>query len=682
VFTTDFVETMKTDIIDSKHSMFYKRYWFFSTMKNALSTHLCLFIFVFLMETKGIRAVKNHAPPNEYDTMNTDDVFKNSPRRLALEDIPNIAGLINYLSKESIDPKLGAKLTALLDTSKLSRTDMNDPIVLDIAFTSPIDNDLASAMFASVNGVDVINCMGVTCSVRAEIRNLEEIAAFDQVKFLRQPRFMTDKGKVTSEGVKAMYADTASEKYSVTGAGILIGVMSDSYNCLGGAATDISTGDLPRDSTIVSDLTPSECLTEDGSDEGRAMMQLVHDVAPGARLAFRTAFRGEADFAAGILALADIGCDIIVDDIQLLEEPIFQDGIITQAVDRVAAQGVAFFSSAGNRARTSWEEPKGFLPVNASGILFHQFGSNSQGNPIIFQRIAMRRDTANRIFVLQWDEPLFSASGANGSRSDVDIFLYYNGTIVGAGEDDNIGMNPIETIDFSPSAILSNNATVFVDMAIVSFSGPLPKYMKVLVFGEAKFEFYNGSSTSFGHKIAAMGAGVGAASYLRTPAFGVSPPLIEAFSSAGGSPILFDKNGTRLLSKDVRKQPRFTGPDGGVTTFFGDNNRFFGTSASAPHVAAVAALMLQAKGGPKSLAPQQIFAILQNTTIDMDDPFTSGFDVGFDFRTGYGLINAAAALDSMMIKAPTKCGLFGWSLFCPFTFCGFFGRLLGLCRSK
>jgi hypothetical protein len=31
-------------------------------------------------------------------------------------------------------------------------------------------------------------------------------------------------------------------------------------------------------------------------------------------------------------------------------------------------------------------------------------------------------------------------------------------------------------------------------------------------------------------------------------------------------------------------------------------------------------------------------------------------------------------------KSPTtKCGLFGWSIFCPFTFCGIFGRWLGFC---
>jgi hypothetical protein len=45
------------------------------------------------------------------------------------------------------------------------------------------------------------------------------------------------------------------------------------------------------------------------------MMQIVHDVAPGANLDFYTAFVSEQDFADGILALANAGCRVICDDI-------------------------------------------------------------------------------------------------------------------------------------------------------------------------------------------------------------------------------------------------------------------------------------------------------------------------------------------------------------------------------
>ncbi len=139
---------------------------------------------------------------------------------------------------------------------------------------------------------------------------------------------------------------------------------------------------------------------------------------------------------------------------------------------------------------------------------------------------------------------------------------------------------------------------------------------------------------------------------LHTPEFGVSPPEVESFSSVGGVPILFDTAGNRLATPDVRMKPEITAPDGGNTTFFiSDSNadpdlfpNFFGTSAAAPHAAAVAALMLDQAGGPGTQTPSQIYANLEATAIDMDDPFTPGFDAGFDFQTGYGLINANSAV--------------------------------------
>jgi subtilisin family serine protease len=604
---------------------------------------------VFLsIQTKGIGAVYHRSNPNDFDAMHAEpNVFHNAPRRLTLEDISKMTGSINAVDKESIHPKLGSELTKLLDTSKLSRRGGdNDKILLDIAFTSPIDNVDAKEMFASIVGVDVVNCFGATCSVYAEIGSLEVVAEVNAVKFLRQPKFKTNKGKVTSEGVQALYADVASAKYSVNGTGLMIGVMSDSYNCLGGAENDTRSGDLPYGNVILSDLTTDECFFL-GTDEGRAMMQLIHDVAPGARMAFRTVLRGEADFAYGIVELADIGCDIIVDDIGYLTEPFFQDGIIAQAIDEVVARGVAYYSAAGNDGRNAWDAPNGFRPVTVNGTMYHQFGTDGSNKPIIFQRVALGNNFS--IFILQWDEPYYSVSGAPGSSSDIDIYFLINGTIVASGMNDNIlSGDPSEIFVFDPYNFTRDDI-VYIDMAIVKKAGPPPKYMKMVVFGEATFECNNGSPTSYGHPTAASAAAVGAAYYLKTPAFGVSPPLIEPDSSLGGIPKFFDVAGNRLLSPEIRKQPRFTGPVGGVTTFFGlnDENRFFGTSAAAPHVAAVAALLLEAKGGPNSLSPLELYGIMEQTAIDMDDPFTSAFDTGFDFGTGHGLVNTVAALDKL-----------------------------------
>jgi hypothetical protein len=123
-------------------------------------------------------------------------------------------------------------------------------------------------------------------------------------------------------------------------------------------------------------------------------------------------------------------------------------------------------------------------------------------------------------------------------------------------------------------------------------------------------------------------------------------------------------------------------------------------TAAAPHDAAVTALMLQYKGGNRSLTPAQIFSTLANTAIDMDYcPSTVGFDVGFDFGTGSGLVHASAAfhahtptgpvspapVPALQAPVPTRrpCGFLRGRIFCPWAFCRrMFGRLFRDCRTS
>jgi hypothetical protein len=477
------------------------------------------------------------------------------------------------------------------------------------------------------------------------IDKLMEVSRLSELRFAR-PYYKpaTNTGSVTSQGDVALRADVARTTYGVNGAGSKIGILSDSYNNLGGEAAGIASGDLPAGGVEVLD----EFGGAGGKDEGRAMAEIIHDVAPGAALAFHTALEGIAGFAQGIKDLANVGCKIIVDDIIYFAEPFFQDGLIAQAVDDVVNNNqVTYFSSAGNQARSSYQA--GFVnsgqnPFPGAGTP-HDFGGGD-----IFQTITV---PANRdlILTLQWDQSSFSASGV-GPTTDLDLYMFYNGSLVASSAADNLlSGEPVEITGISNPFGFPIN----IDVLILNFTGPDPGIIKWVNFGTRNItiEHDTQSPASFGHANAAGAVSVGAAPYFDTPAFnvGLATAIIEPFSSAGGTPTLFDISGNRLPGAGIiRQKPEITSVDGGNNTFFGNDfepdgrPNFFGTSASAPHAAGVAALMAERSG--YTITRNFILKIMENTALDMDDPFTPGFDAGFDFGTGAGFIQANSAVNA------------------------------------
>ena len=186
-------------------------------------------------------------------------------------------------------------------------------------------------------------------------------------------------GDFVSEGVTQLRVALARAQFPVDGRGVTVGILSDSYDKLGGAATDVTNGELPGSGNPCGNTTAIDNLIEGpggSSDEGRAMAQIVHDVAPGAKILFASAFFGESAFAQSIRDLAAAGADIIVDDVSYFSEPVFQDGVIAKAVRDVTADGVTYFSSAansnliigGNRV-ASYEAPA-YRPTTCPSVIY------------------------------------------------------------------------------------------------------------------------------------------------------------------------------------------------------------------------------------------------------------------------------------------------------------------------
>jgi len=310
---------------------------------------------------------------------------------------------------------------------------------------------------------------GRMVSGRLLISAIPALEALDSLKFARPAYAMTRAGAATSQGDVAIRADVARSAFGADGTGVTVGVLSDSFNCRLGAATGVGSGDLPAGIVVLEEGPCAAGLV----DEGRALAEIVHDVAPGAAIAFQTTQGGQANFAQGIVDLANAGAKVITDDIIYFAEPMFQDGPIAQAVDQVKGLGVSYFSAAGNDGRKSYESPfRGsgqFIELGAGPEELHDFDPG----PGV--------DTCQRITIpvgegldvsFQWDQPFFSVSGAPGSQNDLDIRLTDATctTPLSSSLDFNVGGNPVEVLSFGNEG----PATSF-GLTILRFSGPKPR---------------------------------------------------------------------------------------------------------------------------------------------------------------------------------------------------------------
>ncbi len=209
-------------------------------------------------------------------------------------------------------------------------------------------------------------------------------------------------GEAYNEAETSMFADVARTEFNVDGAGITMGVLLTSVNQYqGGLSESYGTGDLnPDDPVVVLQDDPNE-----PTDEGRAMLENIHDIAPGANLQFATAFIDELSFGANIDALAKAGSQIIVDDVGYADEPMFQSGIVSQAVDTVTAAGVSYFSAAGNEGPDS-----GYLSQfrassgNITGIGAGTYMNwNPSGSPNLL--LPVTTGINNALITFQYDQP-------------------------------------------------------------------------------------------------------------------------------------------------------------------------------------------------------------------------------------------------------------------------------------
>src|ERR1022692_1464591 len=479
-------------------------------------------------------------------------------------------------------------------------------------------------------GGEVINSFPQFRAIRALVTldQLETVAGSQEVSSIRRAVIAyTNTGSVNSQGDVTHMAGAARTGFGATGTGIKVGVLSDSVDYL---ANSQATGDLGP----VTVLSGQSGIP--GSGEGTAMLEIVHDLAPDAPLYFATAFNGEASFAQNILNLYSNGCNVIIDDVWYLDESPFQDGIVAQAVNAVTANGSLYFSSAGNSgeldAGTSgtWEgdfADGGAVSFPEAGRV-HSFGASTYHTLTSVGSV--------NYLMLFWSDPL------GASTNDYDLFVLDStgSTVLRSSTTRQTGtQDPFEIIA---------NQNAGERIVIVKYSGE-PRFLH-LSTGRSRLSIAT-TGAAIGHSIATNSisvAAVSVATAFPNPFTGGIANPVESFSSDGPRRVFYHADGTAITPGNflstggaIRLKPDVAAADGVAPAVPGFSS-FSGTSAAAPHAAAIAALIWSYNS---SLPTSQVRTILTNTALDISP-------AGIDRDSGSGIVIAYAALTNYTGIAP------------------------------
>ena len=472
--------------------------------------------------------------------------------------------------------------------------------------------------------IEIVNARWGVIQAWIPTTALDDFAALDVVDEVTLPDYaVTRAGSATTQGDAIHRANLVRAWSELNGAGVKVGVISNGVDSMSDSQF---LGDLPAKVEIDPNL-PGE------GDEGTALLEIVHDLAPGASLAFAGPV-GSLEMVEAIDWLANdafdgAGADIIVDDLGFYREPYFEDGAVALAAADAVAGGAVFVSAGGNQARRHYEAE--FVD---GGDGFHAFAPNdtamAMATGFVFVSPGSVRGRVTAI--LQWSDRWGAAA------TDYDLFVCVGGwkpTKFNLQNGRCAGSTRIQDGDDRPyeRAVVNLPAGSTADLYIHQYTaGPATRLELFVTTGAIK-EHGVPAGGIVGHPAVAGVIGIGAIG-----SGDLGHDELEVFSDYGASEIYFP-------TPETRAKPELIGIDGvAITGAGGFPNPFYGTSAAAPHVAGVAALVLEAtrRAEPtlsKKAAADAVFATLTETAVDIGEQ-------GFDDLFGFGRADALAAVAS------------------------------------
>ena len=536
-----------------------------------------------------------------------------------------------------------------------------------------------------------------------------EVAAFGAASTAAASNGLCEGGSVISQGVEQLKIAAARGAFGARGAGETIGVLSNSFD----SATTIEEGKKPvptkaHEDEVTNDL-PGKASTCSGqnlavnviaespvgqpaaryTDEGRAMLQAIHDLAPHAQLAFATGEPAELAYAQNIEKLAapvsagGAGANVIVDDLAYPTEPFFQEGPVADAIRRVTEKGVLYFTAAGNDNLfnaagdeiASWEAPEyrsstdcnekvvdalnEALPAEGATGPYEPDCMDFDPSAGVDTEFGITVDPESPLEIdLQWAEPWF------GVHTNLFAFL-----VAGSGVDEEVlagegevalSTTPVITMGWKNETAAAQTVRLVIARCSGATCNPeasatADPRLKFAILedgaGVSEIEYPTSASGDvvgpviYGHRGSAYVTTVGAVNFQESA---TAPKAPERYSSRGPvthyfGPVSSTTPAAPLAAPQILQKPNIAATDCASTTFFGifgifeGGWHFCGSSQAAEHAATVAALMQQT--APLA-TPDEIVTKLETTA-------TKFTVVKSPEAVGTGMVNALAAMTAL-----------------------------------
>ena len=576
----------------------------------------------------------------------------NSKLTTVLADLVKSSGASTALTTESARP---ASVRDAVQSRRL-RSDANNEVQVYILMSAVTDDSVRQLTDAGVT-IEISDVARRRVQAHLPVSRLAAVAQLAVVDAIRLPTYARARaGNALSQGDAILRADAVRAQFALDGTGVRVGVVSDGIKgifatgcttgCAGVDGGPIATGDLPA---AVGARTPAGVLKESSGGivgrsfsangdleglppaspacsfagagaEGTALLEIVHDLAPGAKLSFAN---GDTDLAfnqaVNFLAASN---DVVLDDIGFFGEP--YDGTSGVSANTAAALNNpswpirAYVTAVGNDADEHYYGAyvdSGVDGTSIAGITtpghLHLFQRTADTTDVLglgaqpFNVIALPQNGEAAIF-LTWND----AFGGSGNNYDMYLVQQSTGRVVASSTDVQSGrQDPSEVIDYVNrgaadrflivvqnvrGAAQPRNLNIFSFQPECAAAGPA-----LLAPPQHERHNYNTASRSISAQgdaggspvsVIAVGA-ICSASASAAGAFSGAAPDESCLDTSNVTPEPFSSRGPTL---DGRLKPDIAAIDGVSVTGAGSFPvPFFGTSAAAPHVGGIAALLLQ-----------------------------------------------------------------------------------------